>query len=159
MSESIFGWNSWEEFLAWYDKLPFIGQFLFLVGFIALTILIGIGVYYLIKGIIFLIYYILKGIFYVIRALFFAIYKFFEEIYYLISKKTKPLKQTLNSTSINSHSIQYIEKNSYSKKIKYCSECGTEFTENMKHQLAKQGFVYCVYCGKNYKINLNLIES
>ena len=55
--------------------------------------------------------------------------------------KPEPVMVEQNSTEIPKIEI-----------IKYCPECGVEFTKTMSHQLNKDGFVYCSFCGKKLEL-------
>jgi hypothetical protein len=144
----------WQEFVRWFFSLPLFGQILVGIGIATIIVLVLIGVYYLLKGIAYLIYYTLKGVYYIIKGLAIGIYKFFNWLYRLIvGKSDSEEKETEENQSLVAQPqpipiVQNSYEQSESDLIKYCPECGVEFTNSMSYQLNKDGFVYCSFCGK-----------
>ncbi len=144
----------WQEFVAWFLSLPLSYQIIVGVGIATIVILIIIGVYYLLKGIAYLIYYILKGVYYVIKGISIGIYRVLKWFYYLLVGKPKSeeeeseIAQPIVVQQIPKTTIQDITEEAESETVRYCPECGVEFTSIMKIQLNKDGYVYCSYCGK-----------
>ena len=153
----------WQEFVRWFFSLPLFGQILVGVGIATIVVLVLIGVYYLLKGIGYLIYYILKGVYYLIKGLAIGIYRLLNWLYNLIVGKRESEEKELETTqpivaqpepiSMTQSGIEQSE----SEIIKYCPECGVEFSSAMTHQLNKDGYVYCSYCGKKLE-NLTSIS-
>ena len=154
----------WQDFVVWFLSLPLFYQIIVGVGIGTIVVLVLIGVYYLLKGIAYLIYYILKGIYYIIKGVAIGIYRLLNWIYNLIIGKSEPEEQAPESTetvvvqpapiSIAQDNIEQTE----SDLIRYCPECGIEFTNSMTYQLNKDGYVYCSYCGRKLD-NLVSAES
>ena len=154
----------WQEFVIWFLSLPLFYQIIVGVGIATIIVLVLIGVYYLLKGIAYLIYYTLKGVYYLIKGLAIGIYRLLNWIYNLIIGKNESEEQEPESTepivaqpvpiSMGHDNIEQTE----SELIKYCPECGVEFTNSMTYQLNKDGYVYCSYCGKKLD-NLVSAES
>ena len=154
----------WQEFAVWFLSLPLFYQIIVGVGIATIVVLVLIGVYYLLKGIAYLIYYTLKGLYYLIKGVAIGIYRVLNWIYNLIIGKSESEEQESESTqpivaqsvpvSMAQDSIEQTE----SEIIKYCPECGVDFTNSMTYQLNKDGYVYCSYCGKKLD-NLVSAES
>ena len=152
----------WQEFAVWFLSLPLFYQIIVGVGIGTIVILVIIGVYYLLKGIAYLIYYTLKGVYYLIKGLAIGIYRLLNWIYNLIIGKSESEEQEPESNepivaqpvpiSMTQDHIEQTE----SEIIKYCPECGIEFTNSMTYQLNKDGYVYCSFCGKKLD---NLISA
>ncbi|MFX1337420.1 MAG: zinc ribbon domain-containing protein [Promethearchaeota archaeon] len=154
---------NWHDFVIWFLSLPLIYQIIVGVGIATIVILVLIGVYYLLKGIAYLIYYILKGVYYLIKGIAIGIYRLLTWIYNLIIGKNETNKQEPESTELIVAQpalisvANTIEQNE-SELVRYCPECGIEFTNSMIRQLNKDGYVYCSYCGKKLD-NLVSVES
>lgn len=152
---------NWHDFVVWFLSLPLVYQIIVGVGIATIIILVLIGVYYLLKGIAYLIYYILKGVYYLIKGLAIGIYRLLNWIYNLIVGKSETNDQELESTELIVAQpvpipvADTIEQDE-SEIIRYCPECGVEFTNSMTRQLNKDGYVYCSYCGKKLD---NLISA
>jgi hypothetical protein len=157
----------WQEFIAWFLALPIYSQVFVIMATIGAIILSVIIVYYTLKGVAYLIYYILKGVYLLLKGIFTGLYKLFEEIYYEISGKPKPIKKSSDKKCCEhqeayQHSyeeqeiikpmqkeIQILQPNAV-----FCSECGSQYNENMLVQLKENGIAYCVFCGKGYKSSI-----
>jgi hypothetical protein len=154
----------WQDFAAWFLSLPLFYQIVVGVGIGTIVILILIGVYYLLKGIVYLIYYLLKGIYYGIKGLSIGLYRVLKWIYYLIVGKPKPeekeseITQPIVAQPIPKSTVQDSTEEFESETVRYCPECGVEFTNSMTYQLNKDGYVYCSYCGRKLD-NLVSAES
>lgn len=152
---------NWHDFVVWFLSLPLVYQIIVGVGIATIIILVLIGVYYLLKGIAYLIYYILKGVYYLIKGLAIGIYRLLNWIYNLIVGKSETNDQEPESTELIVAQpvpipvADTIEQDE-SEIIRYCPECGVEFTNSMTRQLNKDGYVYCSYCGKKLD---NLISA
>jgi len=154
----------WQEFAVWFLSLPLFYQIIVGVGIATIVVLVLIGVYYLLKGIAYLIYYTLKGLYFLIKGVAIGIYRLLNWIYNLIIGKSESEEQEPESTqpivaqpvpiSMAQDPIEQTE----SELIKYCPECGVDFTNSMTYQLNKDGYVYCSYCGKKLD-NLVSAES
>jgi len=155
----------WQEFMTWFLSMSIPAQVLMIIGTVASLILAVLIVYFVLKGVGYLIYYILKGVYLLLKGIFEGLYKLFEEIYYDISGKPKPVKKAPSSEEQKVNPPQtYVEPEIIKSALKevetvqlnavYCSECGSQYTENMLEQLAENGIAFCVYCGKGYKANL-----
>ncbi|TFG25812.1 MAG: hypothetical protein EU533_00680 [Promethearchaeota archaeon] len=160
----------WQEFLEWFLSIPMYGQALVIVGAVAVVALAGILVYYVLKGVAYLIYYILKGVYYLLKAIFMGIYKIFEELYYAISGKPKPIKEESKKEEevaqvIEPKIISQIKDSAPSEydlvqpNATYCSECGSEFSAHMKEKLSANGSVFCIHCGKGFKVERIEVEQ
>lgn len=160
----------WQEFLEWFLSIPMYGQALVIVGAVAVVILAGILVYYILKGAAYLVYYILKGVYYLLKAIFMGIYKIFEELYYAITGKPKPIKEESEEEEkveqvIEPKVISRIKNPALSEydlvlpSATYCSECGSEFTSHMKEKLSANGSVFCIHCGKGFKVEKIEVEQ
>ena len=99
-----------------------------------------------------------------------GIYKIFEELYYAISGKTKPIKkeseeeekveQVIEPKIVSE--IKYSAPSEYDLVLPsatYCSECGSEFTAHMKEKLSVNGSVFCIHCGKGFKVERIEVEQ
>ena len=143
----------WQEFAAWFLSLPLFYQIIVGVGIATIVVVLLIGIYYLLKGIAYLIYYILKGVYYIIKGISIGIYRALKWFYYLLVGKPKPDEESETSQPIVAQpipktTVQEITEEVESETVRYCPECGVEFTNVMKIQLNKDGYVYCSYCGK-----------
>ena len=154
----------WQEFAAWFLSLPLFYQIIVGVGIATIVILLIIGVYYLLKGIAYLVYYILKGVYYIIKGISIGIYRALKWFYYLLVGKPKPeeneseITQPVVAQPIPKTTVQESTEEPESEIVRYCPECGVEFTSIMTIQLNKDGYVYCSYCGKKLD-NLVSAES
>ena len=160
----------WQEFLEWFLSIPMYAQALVIVEAVLVVVLAGILVYYLLKGVAYLIYYILKGVYYLLKGIFMGIYKIFEELYYAISGKPKPIKEELKKEEeveqvIEPKGVSKIKDSAPSEynlvlpSATYCSECGVEFTAHMKEKLSANGSVFCIHCGKGFKVEKIEVEQ
>ena len=142
----------WQDFVVWFLSLPLFYQIVVGVGIATIVVLVLIGVYYLLKGIAYLIYYILKGIYYAIKGISIGIYRVLKWFYYLLVGKPEPeekeseIAQPVVAQPIPKITVQ--DSTEESESVRYCPECGVEFTNVMKIQLDKDGYVYCSYCGR-----------
>ncbi|MHA2048479.1 MAG: hypothetical protein ACW986_02590 [Promethearchaeota archaeon] len=138
----------YDEFVDWYLIQPIYGQVLTIIGVIAIIALAITLVYYVIKGVAYLIYYILKGIYYFLKGIGLGFYKLCEAFYYLVSGEQKPIKQSQGDiVKSNENSIKMFNDSLY------CSECGRKFSDKMTRQMLTNGIIFCVNCGKQFKIN------
>ena len=153
----------WQEFLEWFLSIPMYGQAIFIIGVAAVLVLVGILVYYILKGAAYLVYYILKGVYYLLKAIFMGIYKIFEELYYAITGKPKPIKEESEKEEeveqvIEPKAVSQVKDSAPNEydfvqpSATYCSECGIEFTAHMKEKLSANGSVFCIHCGKGFKV-------
>ncbi len=143
--ESINMW--YNEFVEWYSLQPIFAQIFVIIGIIIILALAVTLVYYIIKGIAYLVYYILKGIFYLLKGIGFAFFKLFEGFYKIVSGETK-FQQKRKILSNTDH----IMNNNNRYETIFCSECGNKFSEKMVQQLVTTNKVFCVNCGKEYRL-------
>jgi hypothetical protein len=146
---------NWQWFVSWFLDLPLFGQILVAIGIFTIITLLLVGIYYLLKGIAYLIYYICKGIYYIFKGIAIGIYKLFNGIYHLIVGKKQSDNVETGKTQVSESKVESIppipKTQILSPEIvKYCPECGVEVTELMVDQLNRQGYVYCVFCGKKF---------
>jgi DNA-directed RNA polymerase subunit RPC12/RpoP len=143
ITDTIFLW--YNEFVEWYLVQPIYGQFLSIIGIIALLALAITLIYYVIKGIAYLIYYILKGIYLLLKGIGLGIFKLCEGFYKLVSGEIKVNKQTENNNTYRENQFNGIQSN-----LIYCTECGKRFSEKMIRKMQLNGNVFCVNCGKEF---------
>ncbi len=151
----------WGQFLSWFLEIPLLGQILIIAGTIAILVLVCVGVYYILKGAAYLVYYSLKGSAYLVYYVFKGLYLLSEGMYYLISGKEKPVKQAeapKEAPKVEA-TVQEIPKQAVPMKkevhgsVSFCSQCGTQYSESVKHQLTTQGQAFCVHCGEGLTAN------
>ncbi len=151
----------WGQFLSWFLEIPLLGQILIIAGAIAILVLACVGVYYILKGAAYLVYYSFKGAGYVVYYVFKGTYMLFEGLYYLISGKEKPVKQAEVPKEVSEveATVQEIPKQVVPMKtevhgsVSFCNQCGTKYTESVKHQLTTQGQAFCAHCGEGLTTN------
>jgi hypothetical protein len=161
-----------EEFMNWFLTIPMYGQILVIIGIVASLILAVVIVYYVLKGVAYLIYYILKGVYLLLKGIGLGFYKLAEALYYAISGKQKPIKEEKEQEVQQEKTVQFpVQKTAepmrpiqpefqpINPNAAYCSECGGEFTSKMHEQLAESGVIFCVNCGKGYKLKLVEVEN
>lgn len=156
----------WQGFISWFLSLPLFGQILVAIGIVTIAVLLIIGVYYLLKGIGYLIYYICKGLYYLLKGFAIGVYKLFKWLYLEIVGKSEPDAEKIDENQSNitkqqlTPIVHYSTDQSESDIIKFCPECGVEFTQTMAYQLNKDGYVYCSFCGKKLDLATSInIES
>jgi len=150
----------WNQFVEWFMVQPLFAQILVVAGIFAILSLTLVIVYYIIKGFVYLVYYILKGVYYLLRYIALGVYKLFKALYYAISGKKKPTNNHVQNSNVHQN-FQQDYKPHPSKiirikepdKVRYCSECGAEFTEKVSSLLISRGRVYCEHCGKKFYSN------
>lgn len=154
-----FDWFSvyWNGFVNWYMIQPLFAQILVIVGIFAIVALTMVLVYYIIKGVVYLVYYVIKGIYYLLKYIVLGIYRLFKALYYAISGKQDPSKQQVQYNNIEEVSQNYHKRPRTQviqvkdpTGVKFCSECGMEFSEKASHLLISRGSAYCENCGKKY---------
>jgi len=143
------------EFSNWFFKQPLFGQILTIIGIFATICLILIAVYYIIKGIILLIKKIIRKLKKRVK----------KSSNYPLQAASNPYI-SVNQKIPGSKQFQRIEESKkkeiivhYPKRVKYCSECGMEFSDKVKNILNSRGSAYCEYCGKIHKVIEQPIES
>ncbi len=112
------------------------------------------------------VYYIIKGIYLLIKKIIHKIKKRVER------RSNRPLQLarnpyiSVNQKTPESKQLQRIEESKkkeiivhYPKRVKYCSECGMEFSDKVRNILNSRGSAYCEYCGKIHKVLEQSIES
>ncbi|TXT64607.1 MAG: hypothetical protein BAJALOKI3v1_190048 [Promethearchaeota archaeon] len=147
----------WNEFVNWFMIQPLYAQILVIAGIFAILSLTLVLAYYIIKGLVYLVYYIFKGTYYLLKYIGVGIYKLFKALYYAISGKEDPSKISIQYNTVNGSSQSYPKKEikpvfcfKEPDKVKFCSECGSEFSEKAFDLLSSRGSVYCENCGTKY---------
>ncbi|MBD3211151.1 MAG: hypothetical protein GF311_00980 [Candidatus Lokiarchaeota archaeon] len=146
----------WNEFVDWFMIQPLFAQVLVVAGIFAILSLTLVLVYYIIKGLVYLVYYILKGTFYLFKYVGLGIYKLFKALYYAVSGKQDLSKQPVQYNVIHP-SQPYLKQREIPvirvkepNKVRFCSECGSGFSEKAYDLLNSRGTVFCENCGKKY---------
>lgn len=142
--------------------LPLLQQIIMIAVLVAVTVLVGMLVYYILKGVTYLVYYILKGVFLLVAGIMKGIYKLFKAIGKHGAKILEEIGDTIDDAfnsditpakvgaAMSAPSAIVVESPT---KHHFCNQCGTEYTDNMEETLHNVGACFCQACGAKTEIH------
>jgi len=142
--------------------LPLLAQIIVIACIVAVTVLVGMLVFYILKGVAYLIYYIFKGVFLLIAAIAKGIYKLGKAIVKHGAKILEEIGDTIDDafnsdiTPAKVGAAMSVSTQPVVEAVptaKFCTQCGTEYTENMEEALHNHGACFCQACGAQTTIH------
>lgn len=137
-------------------------QIIILACVVAVTVLAGMLVYYILKGVAYLVYYILKGVYLLIAGIIKGFYRLFKAIGKHGAKILEEIGDTIDD-AFNSDitpekvgaamSVPAQSNAQAGPKHHFCTQCGTEYSENMEEALQNHDVCFCQACGSQTKIH------